>query len=112
MGQHEKFTTLGSMTLRADGNAVLGDLVTKGNMFVTADTITLLRRAAFTLLDGDGNTINDRGLDYVAGGQMDFQGNLVLGGIGGGFLFGGGVARRRPNGNGTQRQQDKGHVTR
>lgn len=83
MGQHEKFTTLGSLSLNADNNAVLGDLVTQGNMFVKANTITLLRRAADTLLDGDGNPINDRGLDYVAGGQMDFDGNLVLGGIGG-----------------------------
>lgn len=83
MGQHEKFTTLGSLTINASRDAVLGDLVTIGNMTVNASTITLLRRQASTLLDDSGVTVNDRGLDFVAGGDLNFNGTVVLGGEGG-----------------------------
>lgn len=82
MHQHEKFTTLGNLKMTLTGDAVLGDMVTIGNMAISADTITLLRRQAHTLLDGEGNLINDRGLDLVAGGQMTLSGILLMGGDG------------------------------
>lgn len=80
MGQHEKFTTLGSLDLRVTRNAELGDLVTTGDMRVDAQQITFLRRAASTLLNDDGQLVEDRGLDFVSGGTMLFTGEFVLGG--------------------------------
>jgi hypothetical protein len=49
MGQHEKFTTLGDLDLRATTSATLGDVTTVGNMTVEAPDIRVLRRAASTL---------------------------------------------------------------
>ncbi len=80
MNQHEKFTTLGSLDLRADQSVTLGDLVTIGDMLVQAPTITLLLRQAEDLTRFNGNFTDDRGLDYVAGGDINFVGNIVLGG--------------------------------
>jgi hypothetical protein len=80
MGQNEKFTTLGNLTIDATASATLGDLVTVGNMTVTSPTITLLRRQAGSLLNAAGETIDDRGLDYVAGGDIAFTGTIALGG--------------------------------
>ena len=80
MNQHEKFTTLGSLDLRAVESATLGDLVTIGDMFVQAPSITLLLRQADDLDRFNGSVTDDRGLDYVAGGGITFIGNVSLGG--------------------------------
>jgi filamentous hemagglutinin family protein len=80
MTQHEKFTTLGSLDLRATESATLGDLVTINDMFVQAPTITLLLRQPSTLYTYDGTKTRDRGLDYVAGGGIIFDGNVLMGG--------------------------------
>lgn len=80
MGQHEKFTTLGSLDLRAVQRAILGDLTTVNDMRISAGIITLLRRFPDDLLVFNGSTTDDRGLDFVSGGIMQFSGNIVLGG--------------------------------
>jgi hypothetical protein len=79
MGQNEKLTVLGDLTIRA-GEATLGDLTTTGDMVVDVDsgTITLLRRGPAPAGD-DGNA--DLGLDFISGGQIVWTyGDLVLAG--------------------------------
>jgi filamentous hemagglutinin family protein len=83
MGQNEKFTTLGNLVINATRNVSLGDLTTSGDMTVTANAITLLLRAASPLLDKTNATIEDRGLDFVAGGNIAFNGAIILGGTAG-----------------------------
>jgi len=80
MGQNEKWTIFGDLDLFADQSVALGDLVTQGDMMVSAPTITLLRRQSADLLTSDGDLVADRGLDYVAGGAIVFDGDVVLGG--------------------------------
>lgn len=80
MGQNEKFTTLGSLSISASRHAVLGDLTTIGDMTVAAPTITILRREGSQLLDWRGELVNDRGVDFVAGGRISFAGGVVLAG--------------------------------
>ncbi len=80
MGQHEKFTTLGSIRIDATQSAVLGDMTSLGDMTVIAPSITLLLREASTLLDSASASVADRGLDFVSGGRIDFQGAITLSG--------------------------------
>ncbi|QQS08840.1 MAG: filamentous hemagglutinin N-terminal domain-containing protein [Phycisphaerales bacterium] len=77
MCPYEKFTTLGSLTLNASRLAELGDLVTIAEMTVNAPSIVLLTRPAADLQLADGTTVTDRGLDFVAGGQMNFNGTVT-----------------------------------
>lgn len=86
----DKFTILGNLDLQADQFVTIGDVVTSGDMEITAPTITLLRRPASDLLNFDGNLKSDAGLDFVSGGDIIFSGNVVLGGDAGGSnpLFG------------------------
>lgn len=76
----EKFTVLGSLDLNATNSATLSDVTTVGDMRITAPTITLLRRPASDLYADDGSLIDDRGVDYVAGGGIFMNGAIVLGG--------------------------------
>ncbi len=80
MGQHEKFTTLGSLNVNASRLAELSDLVTTGAMTVTAPEISLLRREGASLLNSAGVLVTDRGLDFVAGGAINFNGAITLAG--------------------------------
>lgn len=82
MGQNEKFTTLGSVDINASRAASLGDMTAVGDLRVTSPTITLLLREAATLLDASGASVSDRGLDFVAGGQLSLAGDVTLGGTG------------------------------
>ncbi|MDX2132335.1 MAG: filamentous hemagglutinin N-terminal domain-containing protein, partial [Planctomycetota bacterium] len=82
MSQHEKFTTLGSLTLQVDDLASLGDMTTVGDLTITATTTRFNRREASDLLLADGSFVTDRGLDLVAGGQLVIEGNVVLAGSG------------------------------
>lgn len=77
MCPYEKFTTLGSLTLNASRLAELGDLVTIAEMTVNAPSIVLLTRPAAELQLADATTVTDRGLDFVAGGQMNFNGTVT-----------------------------------
>ncbi len=81
MGQNEKFTTLGNLVIDGTGNVTLGDLTTSGDMTVTGAAITLLRRPAGTLLNSAGESVPDGGVDYVAGGNIVFNGPITLGGV-------------------------------
>ena len=79
----EKFTTLGDLAIDASRRAVLGDLVTVGDMAVRSASIELQRRHASGLMRaGDGTLVQDRGLDFVAGGEMVFTGSIALPGSG------------------------------
>lgn len=80
MNAREKFTTLGDLSIDASRAAFVGDLTTAGDMTVSAPTIHILRRAADDLLDIDGNTVSDRGVDFVARGAIQFNGAIVLAG--------------------------------
>jgi len=79
MGQNEKMTVLGSLDLGASRQALLGDIVTIGDMLVTSPTIILNRRQPGVLDTVNGPT-TDRGLDFVAGGAITFNGAVFLGG--------------------------------
>lgn len=81
MGQNEKFTIFGDLGVFADRAAFLGDLTTTGDMLVVAPTINLLRRLPGSVLTSDGSTLTDRGLDFVAGGVIDLDGEIVLAGV-------------------------------
>ncbi|MEC9372217.1 MAG: filamentous hemagglutinin N-terminal domain-containing protein [Planctomycetota bacterium] len=78
MGRNEKFTTFGALDIQTTGAATLSDLVTTGDMLVSAAEIRLLLRDAATLITSSGATVNDRGLDFVAGGSINFQGPVTL----------------------------------
>ncbi len=72
MGQNEKFTSAGSLTINAPTAAFLGDLNSIGNMTVNSPSITLLRRAGGRLLGSEGVNGRDDGLDFVSGGLINF----------------------------------------
>ena len=71
----EKLTTFGDLTITtgANGTASLGDLVTIGDIRVTADTINFISRNAGDVLNADGTTTEDQGIDVVASGQFFFS---------------------------------------
>jgi filamentous hemagglutinin family protein len=81
--QGEKLTVLGDLDMDA-GRIAVGDINTRGAMRLLAETITLLRRPAGTLRDQVGNLLSDLGLDFVAGGAIEFSGGIVLAGDAGG----------------------------
>jgi len=71
----EKLTTFGDLTITtgANGTASLGDLVTIGDIRVTADTINFISRNAGDVLNADGTTTEDQGIDVVASGEFFFS---------------------------------------
>ena len=79
--QGEKFTVLGNLDLQAD-RVSIGDINTLGTLKIAADTISLLRRPASTLRDRVGQLLSDLGLDFVAGGNINFEGTIELAGEG------------------------------
>jgi hypothetical protein len=89
MGQNEKLTVLGNLTMQTDGGDItVGDLTTQGHMTVDAGelgTIILLRREVGDVrlaASAGGGVARDAGLDFVAGGNMTFINTLELAGIG------------------------------
>lgn len=76
----EKFTVLGDLTLNATGSATVGDITTVGDMRITSPVITILRRPAADLFASDGSLREDRGVDFVAGGSINFDGAIALAG--------------------------------
>ena len=68
-------TTFGDLTITtgATGTALLGDLVTIGDIRVTADTINFISRNAGDVLNADGTTTEDQGIDVVASGEFFFS---------------------------------------
>ena len=87
MGQNEKLTALGDLTLTAEcGTITVGDLTTPAAMTVDAGedgTIVLLRRPAGDVrqaVSNGGGVETDAGLDFVAGGALTFNGTIELAG--------------------------------
>lgn len=73
MGQNEKLTALGDLSINA-GTARLSDLTSLGNMSVTASSIALLTRPAGLILANSGTlTAADQGVDFVSGGEIAFS---------------------------------------
>ncbi len=77
----EKLTVLGDLSMQARRVAV-GDVSTVGDLAITADTISLIRRPAGSLFDKVGDLLNDAGLDYFAGGSIAMNGDVQLAGEG------------------------------
>ncbi|MCP3903797.1 MAG: hypothetical protein GY715_09195 [Planctomycetes bacterium] len=79
MGQNQKLSSLGSVSI-VTNSATLGDINTLGDLIVTANSIQLLSRQAGNIT---GDTLPDRGLDFVAGGKFFFSAipTVVGGGI-------------------------------
>ena len=82
MGVREKMSVLGS--LNASGaTARLGDITTIGNMSVNYGAVTVLLREAGDIFDPTtGVVTQDSGVDYVAGGTIDFGQIVALLGTG------------------------------
>lgn len=80
MGRNEKLSTLGSLTINA-ASARLGDINTLGDLEINAPSIVIQRRAASRVLGGlvtsanptGLSVVNDRGVDFVAGGTITFS---------------------------------------
>ena len=89
MGQNEKLTVLGNLTMQTNGGDItIGDLTTQSNLTVDAGelgSIFLLRREAGDVrlaTSAGGGIAEDAGLDFVANGSMTFIGTLELAGVG------------------------------
>ncbi len=78
MCQGEKFTTLGDLVINAARRAVLSDLTTVGDLSVRSADIRINRRAASNLKDKGEGLLNDRGVDFVAGGRLAWEGLTTL----------------------------------
>ncbi len=83
MGENEKLTAFGSLSIEATRAARVGDLVSVGDMRVSAPSVTLLLRPAGALTDRTGAIVQDRGLDFVSGGSLEFLGAVTMGGVAG-----------------------------
>lgn len=74
MGEHQKLSVLGHLMIDAQsGTATLGDLSTLGNMTVNAPSIFLQSRMPGEVLRSDGSRVTDFGIDFVAGGNINFR---------------------------------------
>lgn len=72
MGQNEKLTAQGNLTINADGVATVGDLSATGNLALRAGSIRVNRRAAGNVVRRGGGLDRDQGVDFVAGGTLSF----------------------------------------
>ena len=74
MGQNEKLSSAGSLTIKAGGSAIVGDLNSLGDMTVQSPQIRIVRRAPGTLLSSAGKltATTDTGVDIVSGGIINF----------------------------------------
>lgn len=84
MGQNQKLTVLGNLSISALSQAVLGDINTLGDMSVSASDIVLLLRDGSVVVTPSGDFVGDQGLDFVAGGQFFFS--VTPRAIGDGFV--------------------------
>ncbi len=91
MGRGHKMTVLGDLTINDDTRATLSDINTLGSLTVNAPEITLLRRPGGTNLVASGSslsTVNDPGLDFIAGESISFSATPTLAGEGARPRFG------------------------
>lgn len=88
MGQNEKLTAGGGLSITAPTAAFLGDIVTLRSLRVNSPAITLNRRVGGRLLGDQGGFGTDVGLDFVSGGVFDFSSVPVAAGTGRNPTFG------------------------
>lgn len=88
MGQNEKLTAGGGLSITAPTAAFLGDIVTLRSLRVNSPAITLNRRVGGRLLGDQGGFGTDVGLDFVSGGVIDFSSVPVAVGTGRNPTFG------------------------
>lgn len=82
MGQNEKLTSGGGLTINAPTSAFLGDIVSLGTLRVNSPAITLNRRIGGRLLGDQGGFGTDAGLDFVSAGNFDFTSVPTVAGSG------------------------------
>ncbi len=83
VGENEKITSLANLTIMAaNGIATLNDLNAVNSISVMAATILLRARAAGNLLDFNGNTVTDRGMEVIAGDSIFMSTNPQIIGSG------------------------------
>src|SRR4029077_15672957 len=88
----QKFSVLGDLTINAGGTARVGDISTLGAMNINAPSIVILTRPAGTNLfeisnNSGGSTLvlgTDTGVDFVAGGAINFSSTPTVSGSFGG----------------------------
>jgi hypothetical protein len=78
----EKFTVLGNLDLLATTRATISDINTLGYMRVSSPDINILRRPASVILKPGGASEVDGGVDFVAGGDITFDGPVRTSGKG------------------------------
>lgn len=78
MAAGQKLTVLGTLNMNAPGGVTIADITTLGDMNVNAPSITIVSRAAFSVLNNVGGSIADIGTDLVAGGAVNFSVAPVL----------------------------------
>jgi len=82
LGRNNRLSVLGDLLIDAAGVATVGDLSTLGDMTVDAPTIRIWTRQPGNVLQSDGTIVPDLGVDFVAGGGIDFSSTPSL--LGGG----------------------------
>lgn len=92
----EKLTVLGDLDMQARIAAV-GDISTLGDLSITADTISLIRRPSGSLFDKVGDLLSDAGVDYFAGGAIAMNGDVQLTGEGPAPRFGSATGSYSPS---------------
>lgn len=78
MGRNEKLTAgSGNVIVHAGSTATVGDINAPRDILVTAPYIVLQQRASSAVYLKNGVVIRDNGLDFVAGGNIKFNGTFV-----------------------------------
>lgn len=73
MGQNQKLSAMGDLSISAATSATLGDLSSLGDMTVNANAILILTRNPAAVEDALGLGTQDTGVDFVAGGRFFFS---------------------------------------
>lgn len=90
MGVNEKLTALGNLTLNAkNGQMVLGDLNSGGNLKVNSPVIQIRTREPGLILDSNGNLVPDDGVEIIAIGSIMFSSKPITLGTGLNVIFSG-----------------------
>jgi len=80
LGEGEKISVAGDLSITAGGQARIGDLAAF-DVTVTAPTIAIMRRSGGAYLDSRGGVREDAGVDFVAN-RIRFDGEILLTGGG------------------------------
>jgi filamentous hemagglutinin family protein len=87
MGALQKMTVFGNVAINAGGPVAVGDISALGNISITAPSIAVRTRPGGVVLGAIGNALvgdTDNGVDFVAGGTINFSVSpSLLGGFAG-----------------------------